>query len=571
MKVQTYSATFSVRPCPRPTPCLSGSEGSLPRTWGLPGGAMAHLHYKYSLLSSAAEEYRKRPLPLQLDYAPLGVFAVLEVQRELQRPWTPMSCLRRPKLYGFIFGLTVIFLIMASYVLSSERKGLLLTPSPYHADSSLNLGTLPFNFSSNKDRSHITQVLRQILSKVEFSPRKVPDLRMLVHSEPHMFSVIPRHFLPDVKNPCWYEQLSGNVSADPYRRNLYSLYSRQSRATFQYLRSSFRKHLLFRDGKFFRIRCLPYFYIIGQPKCGTTDLYDRLRLHPDVRVTALKEPHWWTRKRFGIIRPSDGLHARYPVEDYLDLFDLPAHQIQDRLLANNSGSSNQANIIIGEASASTMWDNNAWAYFYDNATEGEPPFLIQDFIHALQPEARFIAILRDPVERLYSDYLYFGMANKSLEDFHEKVWESLQLFDACLQEFSMRACVYNSSLNNAMPVRLHVGLYVVYVLDWLSVFGRDQLLVLRLEDHAADRTLSMHKVFQFLSLRSLSEQKEAEITKRPASNTRRLADKNLGPMLPLTREILSDFYGPFNRKLANVLQDDSFLWDTHSKPASRSG
>lgn len=46
-----------------------------------------------------------------------------------------------------------------------------------------------------------------------------------------------------------------------------------------------------------------------------------------------------------------------------------------------------------------MWDNNAWVYFYDNNTKGEPPFLIQDFIHALQPDARFIVMLRDPVER----------------------------------------------------------------------------------------------------------------------------------------------------------------------------
>lgn len=53
----------------------------------------------------------------------------------------------------------------------------------------------------------------------------------------------------------------------------------------------------------------------------------------------------------------------------------------------------------GEASASTMWDNNAWVYFYENTTEGEPPFLIQDFVHALQPDARFIIMLRDPVER----------------------------------------------------------------------------------------------------------------------------------------------------------------------------
>ncbi|XP_047668501.1 carbohydrate sulfotransferase 15 isoform X1 [Tachysurus fulvidraco] len=211
-----------------------------------------------------------------------------------------------------------------------------------------------------------------------------------------------------------------------------------------------------------------------------------------------------------------------------------------------------------------MWDNNAWSYLYGNTSEAEPPFLIQDFIHALQPEARFIAILRDPVERLYSDYLYFGMANKSVEDFQEKVWESLQLFDACLQEFSLRACVYNSTLNNAMPVRLHVGVYVVYVLDWLSVFSADQLLVLRLEDHAADKKTSMNRVFRFLQLGHLSEQKEVEITERPASNTRRLADKNLGPMLPLTRRVLTDFYSPFNRKLATVLQDNSFLWDHHS-------
>lgn len=46
-----------------------------------------------------------------------------------------------------------------------------------------------------------------------------------------------------------------------------------------------------------------------------------------------------------------------------------------------------------------MWDNNAWVYFYDNTSEGEPPFLIQDFIHAVQPDARFIVMLRDPVER----------------------------------------------------------------------------------------------------------------------------------------------------------------------------
>jgi N-acetylgalactosamine 4-sulfate 6-O-sulfotransferase len=29
-------------------------------------------------------------------------------------------------------------------------------------------------------------------------------------------------------------------------------------------------------------RCMPYFQIIGVSKCGTTDLYNRLKRHPDL-------------------------------------------------------------------------------------------------------------------------------------------------------------------------------------------------------------------------------------------------------------------------------------------------
>ncbi|XP_028826523.1 carbohydrate sulfotransferase 15 isoform X1 [Denticeps clupeoides] len=527
---------------------------------------MTLTNYKYSLL----EDHRRRPLLLQVDDSPLGMFAVLEVSRENHKQYCGnLACLSKIRLCGFGFILVVTILIMASYVLAGERKGLLLTPLPYNFGSTLVSpgASLTFNLSTPMGLAKIKQVVRNIVSKVEFSPRKRPDLEELVHSEPHMFSVIPQKFLPGVKNPCWYEEHSGNITANPYRKNQYARYSKRFRNVFDYLRNAFREHFFKRNGKYFRIRCLPYFYIIGQPKCGTTDLYDRLRLHPEVRFSIFKEPHWWTRKRFGIIRPNEAFHDRYPVEDYLDLFDLGAYQIQDSLTVNASSGPKQHNIIIGEASASTMWDNNAWTFFHDNTATNrdEPPFLIQDYVHALQPDARFIAILRDPVERLYSDYLYFGITNKSAEDFHEKVTESLQLFEGCLQEFSIRSCVYNSTLNSAMPVRMQVGLYIVYILDWLTVFSREQLLILRLEDHASNRKFTMHKVFSFLKLGPLTEQKEAEITKSPASNTRRLADKNLGPMLPLTREILRDFYLPFNKKLAKVLRDGAFLWESRSK------
>ncbi|XP_051771552.1 carbohydrate sulfotransferase 15-like [Ctenopharyngodon idella] len=435
------------------------------------------------------------------------------------------------KFCGFIL---LVFFIMASYLLSGERKTLL----------------------EDLSESTLRDLVRSIGTKVTFRARRVPAVSELLNLDPHMFSVIPPHFLPDVKNPCWYEELHGNVSADPYGSNLFGRLFSQMRVAFKGLSATFRQRLILRNGKLQRLRCLPYFYIIGQPKCGTTDLYERLRLHPDVYLTGPKEPHWWSRKRFGIVNLGDPPLTRFPLDHYLDLFDPVAQRIQHRLLGNSISS----DIITGEASASTMWDNCAWHYHHDISREAEPPSLVQDFIHVLQPDARLIAILRDPVERLYSDYLYFGTSNKSALDFHQKVCESLRLFDACLRDAGLRACVYSSALYVAMSVRLQVGLYVVFILDWLSVFSRDQLLVLRLEDHAANVTRSMSRIFHFLQLGPVSEQTERLISKRPASNTRHLSDRDLGPMEPLTRELLRMFYAPFNQKLSAVLQDESFTW-----------
>lgn len=65
-------------------------------------------------------------------------------------------------------------------------------------------------------------------------------------------------------------------------------------------------------------------------------------------------------------------------------------------------------------------------------------------------------------------------------------WRSHSRANACLLFWSQ--------------VRLQVGLYAVYLLDWLTVFDKEQFLILRLEDHASNVKFTMHRVFQFLSL-----------------------------------------------------------------------
>ncbi|XP_070833621.1 carbohydrate sulfotransferase 15-like [Chaetodon trifascialis] len=484
---------------------------------------------------------------------------------------TNLKRISKVKVLGFLMVLTVTFLIMVSYNPMLDKKRPLFTTSTNQTRHGVILSSrAAAEVSLKKNLIDMKQLMKIIHSKLEYTPRKVPDEKEVIEMDSSLFSTVPRHFLPSVKSPCWYEEISSEHSTDPYKNNRYCPGS--SRKTLcDKMRPDFQKHLQHRDGKLFRLRCLPYFYIIGQPKCGTTDLHSRLRRHPEVHYSIMKEPQWWTRRRFGYTHIKDGFKGIFRVEDYLDLFDVAAQHIQEMNRTSSGdhhitqtfvtqGGTKIVNVLTVDASPSTMWDNIAWSYVHRDRKETEPGFLTQDFIHTLQPSAKLIVILRDPVERLYSDYLYFRTDKKSVKDFHQKVMNCLQLFQSCLSEQSLRSCVYDRSLLDSMPMRLYVGLYVVFLLDWLTVFHQDQILVLRLEDYSADLRATLQKAFDFLGLSPLSVELEEEVMKKRVANSRRMKDRKLGPMLPATRDLLREFYQPFNRKLANLLNNNAFLW-----------
>lgn len=47
---------------------------------------------------------------------------------------------------------------------------------------------------------------------------------------------------------------------------------------------------------------------------------------------------------------------------------------------------------------------------------------------------------------------------------------------------------------------------------------------------------------------------------RKINNSRKPKQTAQGPMLPKTRKVLEDFHRPWNEKLADLLQDERFLW-----------
>ncbi|KAG8445601.1 hypothetical protein GDO86_010398 [Hymenochirus boettgeri] len=365
--------------------------------------------------------------------------------------------LGRRTLLCLVFALVIATFVLTSYVLSGGKQDHTFHFFP----SKLKEQNLSFKKSQEYKQDKTDQTIMTNITTPHLQTsssghgllwvsRRIPDIEDLRQFEPHIFSIIPQEFLQFSRNPCWYQEYKGE--RDPYSNNAYLLYAKRFRTIFEEMRQSFWKRLQAIGGHHYRLRCLPYFYIIGQPKCGTTDLYNRLLVHPSVRFSAIKEPQWWTRKRVGILRQKETPKSRFPLENYLDLFDLAAQEIQGLHSEMKKEDGNIDSPIIGEASASTMWDNDAWIYIYDNVTNTEPPHLTLDFIHVLQPNAKFIVMLRDPVERLYSDYLYFSIANKSVEDFHDKVNDSVQMFESCLRTSPLRSCVYNTTLNNLLPL-----------------------------------------------------------------------------------------------------------------------
>ena len=66
----------------------------------------------------------------------------------------------------------------------------------------------------------------------------------------------------------------------------------------------------------------------------------------------------------------------------------------------------------------------------------------------------------------------------------------------------------------------------------------------------------------YVDVSGLPPKSSAEnVTLNNAQENRRSEEhQKLGPMLNITRKLLDSFYKPFNEKLANLLNDKSYLW-----------
>lgn len=191
---------------------------------------------------------------------------------------------------------------------------------------------------------------------------------------------------------------------------------------------------------------LPNFFIVGAAKAGTTSLYRYLSQHPDVFMCALKEPNWFSR-----VNAPGGVSYVTSEEEYLELFE---------------GWSGEA--AVGEASPSYLWDEEAPRRIFDAV-----------------PQAKIIAILRDPVERAFSDYLQTIQWEQ----------EDLPFLEALKQGYREEPKQYGVS-------RLYVdlGFYADQIERYLNVFGESRVKVYLHEDFREDPNALLESALEFLEV-----------------------------------------------------------------------
>jgi hypothetical protein len=203
----------------------------------------------------------------------------------------------------------------------------------------------------------------------------------------------------------------------------------------------------------------PDFFIVGAAKAGTTSLYTYLDDVPEVCMSLIKEPHFFSPN----VDPESFFHTVRSKEEYLKMFKItPRHR------------------TLGEASPSYLWDKDS-----------------PKLIHSTAPDAKIIMMLRDPISRAYSHYLHHVRIGWEKRNFHEAVREDFQ----------------SDSRNVWKVPNLYVaqGFYADQVNRYFDLFDSFSIKVIIFEEFVKDTRSHVLDVMKFLGLKSEPPQIVGEV------------------------------------------------------------
>ena len=187
----------------------------------------------------------------------------------------------------------------------------------------------------------------------------------------------------------------------------------------------------------------PNFLIIGAAKAGTTTLHEQLKGHPGIFLPEEKDFKYFDRD-----------------ENYSRGGDWYGNYFR-----NYSGQEK-----VGEANSEYLFSEKA----------------AERILKDLGPEVKLIAIIRNPAERAYSEYLHqkrYGQVDRD--------------FDYYLDSANGATDKSGQSIYDIIVGRSH---YASHIEKYLSVFSRKNLKVVILEQLKKDPQKGVNEIFDFLGV-----------------------------------------------------------------------
>lgn len=254
------------------------------------------------------------------------------------------------------------------------------------------------------------------------------------------------------------------------------------------------------------------FFIVGAAKAGTTSLYSYLNKHPEIEMSTIKEPDYFSNE---FIEKQSLYYKKESIKS---------------LNKYHSLYSDTKNLIRGEASVSYL--------FYEKVPKK---------IFKYNSRSKVIIMLRNPSDRAYSHYLMdkrLGFVRESFENIVHK-----------------KSTHKNSALFYQQYIEL--GQYAFQIKNYFDVFSKKNILIIDYDDFIYKSSEVMNKVCVFLNVEN-----------RSFSNTNKVYNKYTNPSNKLVKilytfRFLREFIGNFFSESLKIKIQALFFTD-EKKPTLNS-
>ena len=251
------------------------------------------------------------------------------------------------------------------------------------------------------------------------------------------------------------------------------------------------------------MRVSPDFFVAGVVRSGTTSLYHNLDKHPSIVKSAYDE--------LGFFDSNFQLGWMW----YRSLFPT---NIQKRKVEKESGKF-------------LTFDDTPF-YIYNS--------VVAKRIKKFFPETKIIVVLRNPIDRAYSNYFLGVKSGNEKRTFEDIVEEEIDLVNK-----RNKKLLFDETLSET---HLGRGLYSDQLKIWFELFDRNRIKIIKSEEFSQKPEKIMNEIFEFLEIKecNIDDFEKKNVAKYP-------------PMKKETRKKLVKFFEPFNDELYNML-NVNFEW-----------